>query len=323
MPSVMHRTLGLWIANTWCQHDNPVMTKEMSLLLIGAAMLASASACADAKGDTREPAPPTAESAATPAPRPELTAEEKQFYRDMAKSAWRFLDANYKPATGLVSATADWANTTIWDVGGQFLAFRSAKELGLLSQEEFDKRMNKALATLQKAPLYNNVAFNKVISTTTGGVGEGGVHGFAATDLGRLLVALKILSVQEPQLKASIERVVKRIDMSKIGIMGHSMGGTTAALATKEERRISAGINLDGSAFPGMNNDVRPVELHKPLLFIATEEHESGEGRAREYSGSKSNTYYVIIPGSDHLSFTDKRLVQSRFLSQSQTNNMS
>ena len=45
--------------------------------------------------------------------------------------------------------------------------------------------------------------------------------------------------------------------------------------------------------------------------------------RSREYSGSKSNTYYVIIPGSDHLSFTDKRLVQSRFLSQSQTNNMS
>jgi len=32
------------------------------------------------------------------------------------------------------------------------------------------------------------------------------------------------------------------IDMLKIGIVGHSMGGTTAALATKEERRISAGM---------------------------------------------------------------------------------
>ena len=60
------------------------------------------------------------------------------------------------------------------------------------------------------------------------------------------------------------------IDMAKVGIMGHSMGGTTAALATKEERRISAGINLDGSTFPGMNNDIRPIELGKPLLFIAT-----------------------------------------------------
>src|SRR5215831_15331222 len=87
------------------------------------------------------------------------------------------------------------------------------------------------------------------------------------------------------------------VDMSKIGIVGHSMGGTTAALATKEERRISAGINLDGSTFPGMNNDVRPVELNKPLLFIATEEHASGPGGAREYAGGKSNTYYVVVPG--------------------------
>ena len=113
------------------------------------------------------------------------------------------------------------------------------------------------------------------------------------------------------------------MDMSKIGIVGHSMGGTTAALATKQERRILAGVNLDGSTFPGMNEDVRPVELHKPLLFIATEEHASGEGRAREYSGSEMNTYYVTVPGSDHLSFTDKRLVQSHFLAKSKVNKIS
>ena len=114
------------------------------------------------------------------------------------------------------------------------------------------------------------------------------------------------------------------IDMSKIGIVGHSMGGTTAALATKEERRISAGVNLDGSTFPGMNDDVRPIELNKPLLFIATEEHASDPGtRAREYSGSESNTYYVVVPGSDHLNFTDARLVESRLTNESQTKNIS
>jgi hypothetical protein len=91
------------------------------------------------------------------------------------------------------------------------------------------------------------------------------------------------------------------------------MGGTTAALATKEDPRILAGVNLDGSTFPGMNGDVRPVELHKPLLFIATEERASGEGRAREYSGSEPDSYYVVVPGSDHMSFTDKRLVQRHF----------
>ncbi len=106
------------------------------------------------------------------------------------------------------------------------------------------------------------------------------------------------------------------IDLAKVGIVGHSMGGTAAALATKEERRILAGANLDGSTYPGMNNDLRPVELHKPLLFIATEEHASDpETRGREYYGSESNTYYVVVAGSDHMSFTDARLIQNQFSS--------
>ena len=103
------------------------------------------------------------------------------------------------------------------------------------------------------------------------------------------------------------------LDLSKIGIVGHSMGGTTAALATQKEPRILAGANLDGSTYPGMNADVRPIPVQKPFLFLATEEHASGETRAREYIGSESNTYYVVVSGADHMSFTDAGLVSSRF----------
>ncbi|HXY47799.1 MAG TPA: hypothetical protein VEI01_00005, partial [Terriglobales bacterium] len=103
------------------------------------------------------------------------------------------------------------------------------------------------------------------------------------------------------------------LDLSKVGIVGHSMGGTTASLATEEESRILAGVNLDGSTYPGINADVRPIPLHKPFLFLATEEHASGESRAREYVGSESNTYYVVVNGADHMSFTDAGLVSSRF----------
>ena len=93
------------------------------------------------------------------------------------------------------------------------------------------------------------------------------------------------------------------LDLSKIGIVGHSMGGTTAALATREEPRILAGVNLDGSTYPGMNGDVRPIPVNKPFLFLATEEHAAGEARAREYIGSESNTYYVVVTGADHIFF--------------------
>ena len=51
------------------------------------------------------------------------------------------------------------------------------------------------------------------------------------------------------------------LDLAKVGIVGHSVGGTTAALATKEESRILAGVNLDGSTYPGMNADIRPVPV--------------------------------------------------------------
>ncbi len=103
------------------------------------------------------------------------------------------------------------------------------------------------------------------------------------------------------------------LNLSKIGIVGHSMGGTTAALATRDEPRILAGVNLDGSTYPGMNADVRPIPVHKPFLFLATEEHAAAETRAREYIGSESNTYYVVVGGADHMSFTDARLISSRF----------
>src|SRR2546426_337959 len=103
------------------------------------------------------------------------------------------------------------------------------------------------------------------------------------------------------------------LDLSKVGIVGHSMGGTTAALATKEEPRILAGVNLDGSTSPGMNADVRSTPAHKPFLLLATEKHASGESLAREYLGSESNTYYVVVTGAAHMSFTDAGLVSSRF----------
>ncbi len=103
------------------------------------------------------------------------------------------------------------------------------------------------------------------------------------------------------------------LDLSKIGIVGHSMGGTTAALATQGEPRILAGVNLDGSTYPGMNADVRPIPVRKPFLFLATEEHASGDTRAREYVGKESNTYYAVVMGADHMSFSDARLISSRF----------
>src|SRR5439155_5912351 len=159
-------------------------------------LLVSAS-CIDAQADTRESS--RAESrAATPSRTRELSAEDAKRYRDAANLAWMYLDANYQPSTGFVNATPNWMNTTMWDVGGQLLGFHAAKGLGLISPAEFDKRMTKTLGTLETLSLFRNIAFQKVYDTRTGGASRS--RGFVATDLGRFLVAMRVLSVTEPQL---------------------------------------------------------------------------------------------------------------------------
>ena len=55
-----------------------------------------------------------------------------------------------------------------------------------------------------------------------------------------------------------------------------------------------------------------------------TEEHAADPNSGgREYSGRESNTYLVVIPASDPLSFTDRRRVQSRFLVDAKANKIS
>jgi hypothetical protein len=73
-------------------------------------------------------------------------------------------------------------------------------------------------------------------------------------------------------------------------------------------------VNLDGSTYPGMNADPRPVRLGKPLLFLATEEHASDpETHGKEFVGNETDTYYAVVGGSDHMAFTDARLLQCHF----------
>lgn len=129
-----------------------------------------------------------------------------------------------------------------------------------------------------------------------------------------LVADVKFVLNQLQQLNSHDEFWQGHLDLSRIAIVGHSMGGTTGALALKEDGRIQAGVNLDGSTYPGMNADVRPIALGKPLLFMETEEHAADpETHGREFTGSEANTYYVVVAGSDHMAFTDAPLLRCRF----------
>lgn len=213
--------------------------------------------CAQAQGNDKNAAKDvqTVSTSTVPAAAP-LSASERQTYLDAGALAWKYFQKHTNSATGLTQATPEWANTTLWDIGAQLLATYSAKELGIITAAEYRKRMTKALNTVEKAPLYRNLVYNRVYSVTTGRIGP--ADGWSATDLGRFLAALKIIAVRDPQFAAQAERIAKRSDLSQVVYDGYLHGEMTGARA-KPYRFQEGRIGYEQYAATGFNQWGAPV----------------------------------------------------------------
>jgi hypothetical protein len=241
------------------------------LLVIAA--VAGAIACGDTSSSSAQQATGEARPAAEAGtPRPALAAAENAFYREAAALAWRYMETNYQEPTGFVNATPHWSYITTWDVGSQILAFVSALELGLIDQAEYDRRTRRMLETLQRAELFRGAAFNKVYSTTTGALGQGR-QGWSATDLGRLLVALRVLAERQPQHAEQAERIVRRMNYDEVirdGYLYGQMPGSRGQPWSFQEGRVgyeqyfARGFQLWGfDVEPALDlkRNARPVEV--------------------------------------------------------------
>jgi len=152
-------------------------------------------------------------------------AAERQLYLNGARTAWAYFDKYYQPATGLAWAHHKFAFTTMWDAASLIGATWSARELGIISQPAYDQRIRTLLTTLTRLKLVDNVAFNTFYDVKTGEmVGEDATStyrptavgtGYSVTDLGRLLIWLKILSTQ-PQHTQLANQVVGRLRMNEL-----------------------------------------------------------------------------------------------------------
>lgn len=242
---------------------NSIRTSIRARLICGA-LLVAVVGCD--RASAREPE--TAQAGAT--------ADEK-LYRDLARASWSYLDRYYQPSTGFVNATPEWFNTTLWDLGGQLLAFHAAKELELLGKDEYERRTRKTLSTLETLSLSDGVAFNRIYSTKDGSPNAAGA-GWSATDLGRFLLALKILAIREPQFAAQAERIARRNDFTKLARGGYLYGravGPKGASDFQEgrigyEQYVAEGFaqwGIDVRNARQMKLNARPVKvLGVPLL---------------------------------------------------------
>lgn len=154
--------------------------------------------------------------------------EERSFFVDAARAAWSLVEQQYQPTTGLVRPLPDFGFATVWDVGSMLAAFYSAHALGFIDTNTYVRRVDRLLTTLASIDLYEGRVFNKWYNARTGGLvrrgrGEAEQPGWSATDLGRLLIWLKIVGTDE-RFAQRAEAIVRRNDFSGVVRNGYLWG---------------------------------------------------------------------------------------------------
>ncbi|MFE6050537.1 alpha/beta hydrolase family protein [Kitasatospora sp. NPDC056446] len=107
------------------------------------------------------------------------------------------------------------------------------------------------------------------------------------------------------------------LDLDRIGMVGHSGGGSTALQAMHDDPRIAAGINMDGQLhFPGPDGTgvfltgVAQDGLDRPFLLMGTGSEDSGSYHGQPgwdalWQHSAGWHADVTLTGSRHGSYTD------------------
>ncbi|MEW2415470.1 alpha/beta hydrolase [Streptomyces sp. NPDC046866] len=110
-------------------------------------------------------------------------------------------------------------------------------------------------------------------------------------------------------------RYAAAVDRTRIGMAGHSIGGAAAAAAMLADRRIAAGVNMDGAFW-----DALPAGGlgGRPFLLLGTDDevHRPGGTDAtwdRTWPALGGWKRWLTVAGADHFSFSDAPVLQRRF----------
>lgn len=101
-----------------------------------------------------------------------------------------------------------------------------------------------------------------------------------------------------------------RLDLSRVGVFGHSLGGATAAQFCHDDSRCTAGIDLDGQPFGSVVHE----GMKQPFMFVVSDQVHGTDPETRQILANIQSIYdhlppdgrfRVTIRGANHFFFSD------------------
>jgi dienelactone hydrolase len=142
------------------------------------------------------------------------------------------------------------------------------------------------------------------------------VSGSEFTRLGNKLLAAWTADIafvldRLEQLNANDSKFAGRLDMTRVGVFGHSFGGAQALQFCRDDSRCKAGIDVDGAPI----GSVIQTGIRKPFMFLLSD-HGDGSSNAedRQVWADIQSIYdrlpadgrlRLMIRGANHFTFSD------------------
>ena len=105
-------------------------------------------------------------------------------------------------------------------------------------------------------------------------------------------------------------RFTGRLDMARVGVFGHSLGGAAAAQFCHDDSRCKAGIDVDGAPLGSVIRE----GIHRPFMFLLSDHGDSSDPGNRQVGADIQSIYdrlppggrlRIAIRGANHFLFSD------------------
>jgi predicted dienelactone hydrolase len=126
-----------------------------------------------------------------------------------------------------------------------------------------------------------------------------------SADMAFALDQLERLNASDPS-----GRFLGRLDMQRVGVFGHSLGGATALQFCHDDSRCKAGIDVDGAPLGSVVRD----GVTQPFMFLLSDHQSESDAETRQIEANIRSIFdrlpsdrrlWIMIRGANHFGFDD------------------